>query len=74
MCVCVRVCVQNRFKNIIVTSKVKRRRHQRGIDSKGILKQSESDEASNIQKATASNSIEKYDINFALLKVRDMSK
>jgi hypothetical protein len=40
-----------------LSSKVrKRRRHQRSFDSKAILKQSESEEAPNIQEATASNS------------------
>jgi hypothetical protein len=40
-----------------LSSKVrKRRRHQRSIDSKAILKQSESEEAPNIQEATSSNS------------------
>jgi hypothetical protein len=33
------------FENLIVSSKEIRRRKQRGIDSKGILKQSESEEA-----------------------------
>ncbi len=41
----------------VVTSKVIRRRQQRSIDSKGILKQGESEEAPKIQEATASNTI-----------------
>jgi len=47
----------HRFKNVIVTSKVIRRRQQRSIDSKGILKQSESEEAPNKQEGMGSNSI-----------------
>ncbi len=35
-----------------------RRRQQRSIDSKGIIKQSESEEATNIQVATGSNTIQ----------------
>jgi hypothetical protein len=35
-----------------------RRRQQRSIDSKGILKQSESEEATNIQVATGSKTIQ----------------
>ena len=50
--------LHRRFKNVIVTSKVKRRRQQRSIERKGILKQSESEDAPNIQEATASNSIQ----------------
>jgi hypothetical protein len=46
------------LKNVIVTSKVIRRRQQRSIDSKDILKQSESEKAPNIQEATGSNSIQ----------------
>jgi hypothetical protein len=44
------------FKNSIVTSKVKRRTRQRSIDSKGIHKQSESEEVPKRQKAMRSNS------------------
>ena len=47
---------QHRFKNVIVTSKVIRRSQQRSIDSKGILKKSESEEAPKRQEATGSNS------------------
>jgi hypothetical protein len=42
----------------LVFLKVIRRRQQRSIDSKGILKQSESEEAPNRQEATGSNSIQ----------------
>jgi len=45
-------------KNFIVTLKVIRRRYQRSIDSKGILKQSESEEAPNKQEGMGSNSIQ----------------
>jgi hypothetical protein len=48
----------HRFKIVIVTSKVIRRRQQRSIDRKGIIKQSESEEAPNIQEARGSNSIQ----------------
>jgi hypothetical protein len=48
----------HRSKNAIVTSKVIRRRQIRSIDSKGILKQSESEEAPNKQKGMGSNSIQ----------------
>ena len=44
--------------NFIVTKKVIRRRYQISIESKGILKQSESEEAPNIQVATGSNTIQ----------------
>jgi len=50
--------ISSSFENRIVTSKVIRRRYQRSIDSKGILKQSESEEAPNIREATGSNSIQ----------------
>ena len=43
------------MKNFIVTSKVIRRTHQRSIDSKGILKQSESEEAPNRPDASSRN-------------------
>ncbi len=46
------------MKYLIVTSKLIRRRHRRSIDSKGILKQTESEEAPNIQEATGSKSIQ----------------
>jgi hypothetical protein len=46
----------HRFKNLIVTSKVIRRRQHISIDSIGILKQSESEEAPNRQEETGSNS------------------
>ena len=42
------------MKNFIVTSKVKRRREERSIEIKGILKQSESEEELNRQGATNS--------------------
>jgi hypothetical protein len=45
------------YQNVIVTSKVIRRKQQRSIDRKSILKQSELEEAPNIQEATASNTI-----------------
>ena len=44
--------------NFIVTKKVIRRRYQISVESKGILKQSESEEAPNIQVATGSNTIQ----------------
>jgi hypothetical protein len=43
---------------MIVTTNVIRRRQQRSIDSKGILKQSESEEATNIQLVMGSNTIQ----------------
>ncbi len=46
------------MKNLIVTSKVIRRRQQRSIDSKGILKQSESEEAPNRQEVIGPISIQ----------------
>jgi hypothetical protein len=53
------------FENLIVTSKVIRRRQQRSIDSKDKLKQGESEAAPNIQEATASNTIR---VSSAILK------
>jgi hypothetical protein len=50
---------RHHLKNVIVTSKVIRRRQQRSIDSKGILKQSESEKAPNIQETTGSKSIQR---------------
>jgi len=46
------------LKNFIITSKVIRRRQQKSIDSKGILKQSESEEAPNKQEGMGANSIQ----------------
>ncbi len=46
------------YQNVIDTSKVIRRRQQRTINRKGILKQSDSEEAPNIQEATLSNTIQ----------------
>ena len=42
------------FENLIFTTKVTRRRQQNSTESKGILKQSESEVATNIQVATGS--------------------
>jgi hypothetical protein len=53
------------FENLIVTSKVIRRRQQRSIDRKDKLKQGESEAAPNIQEATASNTIR---VSSAILK------
>ena len=50
--------VRHRLKNFIVTSKLIRRRQQRSIDSKGILKQSESEEAPNRQEVMEPISIQ----------------
>jgi hypothetical protein len=46
------------FENLIVTSKVIRRRQHINIDSKGILKQSESEEAPNRQEVMGPISIQ----------------
>ena len=48
----------HRFKNAIVTSKLIRRNQHISIDSKGILKQSESEEAPNKQEGMGSNSFQ----------------
>jgi hypothetical protein len=46
------------LKNFIVTTKVIRRRQQRSVDSKGILKQSETEEATNRQEVMGPISIQ----------------
>ncbi len=46
------------FKNVIVTTKVIRRRYQRSIDSKDILRQSESEEVPNRQEVMGPISIQ----------------
>jgi hypothetical protein len=46
------------LKYLIVTSKVIRKRQQRSIDSKGILKQGESEEAPNRQEVMGPISIQ----------------
>ncbi len=49
---------RHHLKNFIVTSKVIMRRQQRSIDSKGILKQSESEEAPDKQEVMGPISIQ----------------
>ncbi len=49
---------RHHLKNFIVTTKVIRRRYQRSIDSKGILKPSESEEAPNRQEVMGPISIQ----------------
>jgi len=46
------------FENLIVTSKVIRRRQQRSIDTKAILKQSETEEAPSRQEVMGPISIQ----------------
>jgi len=55
------------YKYFTFTSKVIKRSQHRSIDSKGILKQSESEKAPNRQEETGSNS---YQVSLAILQER----